>query len=308
MNIIPNYYEQEPEQNTFQDVIIDVTHRCNMNCKNCYIPNRDIPDMDIDLMINAISKFPKRTMIRIIGAEPTMRNDLGEMISRIRKTGHRCTLLTNGLRLAKESYVQHLKHSGLTHCYLSMNGADNDDYYEQIDELRCATKKVAALENLQRNRFIIDTGTIIVKGINDDVVERMLALYKQVNVNNVICRIKNVGDIGRSMADQDNYTLEELVTLVARQTGLSEDYIYSWRNKPIYQNDEPEVDSFMFPMNPESEGKFMHKSGVWFKIANWKGEEGQDIPLRNNKRRGRLTPEFKVAPFFEHVKINEGGY
>ena len=308
MNTIPNYYEQEPEENTFQDVIIDVTHRCNMNCKNCYIPNRDVPDMDIDLMINAISKFPKRTMIRIIGAEPTMRNDLGEMISRIRKTGHRCTLLTNGLRLAKESYVQHLKHSGLTHCYLSMNGADNDDYYEQIDELRCATKKVAALENLQRNRFIIDTGTIIVKGINDDVVERMLALYKRVNVNNVICRIKNVGDIGRSMADQDNYTLEELVTLVAQQTGLSEDYIYNWRNKPIYQNDEPEVDSFMFPMNPESEGKFMHKSGVWFKIANWKGEEGQDIPLRNNKRRGRLTPEFKVAPFFEHVKMNEGGY
>ena len=308
MNIIPNYYEQEPENNTFQDVIIDVTHRCNMNCKNCYIPNRDILDMDIDKMIEAISKFPKRTMIRIIGAEPTMRNDLGEMISRIRKTGHRCTLLTNGLRLAKESYVQHLKHSGLTHCYLSMNGADNDDYYEQIDELRCATKKVAALENLQRNRFIIDTGTIIVKGVNDDVVERMIALYKRKNVSNVICRIKNVGDIGRSMADQNNYTLEELVSLVAQQTGLSEDYIYSWRNKPIYQNDEPELDSFMFPMDPASEGKFMHKSGVWFKIANWKGDEGQDIPLRNNKRRGRLTPEFKVAPFFEHVKMNEGGY
>ena len=308
MNTILNYYEQKPEENTFQDVIIDVTHRCNMNCKNCYIPNRDIPDMNMDLMIDAISKFPSRTMIRIIGAEPTMRNDLGEMITRIRKTGHRCTLLTNGLRLAKESYVQHLKHSGLTHCYLSMNGADNDDYYEQIDELRCATKKVAALENLQRNKFIIDTGTIIVKGVNDDVVERMLALYKRKNVNNVICRIKNVGDIGRSMADQDNYTLEELVTLVAKQTGLSEDYIYKWRNKPIYQNDEPEVDSFMFPMNPASEGKFMHKSGIWFKIANWKGDEGQEIPLRNNTRRGRLTPEFNVAPFFEHVKLNEGGY
>ena len=52
----------------------------------------------------------------------------------------------------------------------------------------------------------------------------------------------------------------------------------------------------------------MHKSGVWFKIANWKGEQGQTIPLRNNTRRGRLTPDFKVAPFFEHVKLNEGGY
>tara|TARA_B110000503_G_scaffold125542_1_gene193202 strand:+ start:1543 stop:2469 length:927 start_codon:yes stop_codon:yes gene_type:complete len=308
LTTILGYYEQDPENNTFQDVIIDVTHRCNMSCKNCYIPNRDVPDMNMELMLAAISKFPKRTMIRIIGAEPTMRNDLGEMISRIKKTGNRCTLLTNGLRLAKESYVQHLKHSGLRHCYLSMNGADNDDYYEKIDELRCATKKIAALENLYNNKFIIDTGTIIVKGVNDDVVERMLALYNRTNIKNVVCRIKNVGDIGRSMADQDNHTLEELVTLVSQQTGLSEDYIYHWRNKPIYQNDEPEIDSFMFPMDPASEGKFMHKSGVWFKIANWKGDEGQTIPLRNNTRRGRLTPEFKVAPFFEHVKMNEGGY
>ena len=308
MNIIPGYYEQEPENNTFQDVIIDVTHRCNMNCKNCYIPNRDVPDMDMELMLEAISKFPKRTMIRIIGAEPTMRNDLGEMISRIKKTGNRCTLLTNGLRLARESYVQHLKPSGLSHCSVSMNGADNDDYYEQIDELRCATKKVAALKNLVNNKFIIDTGTIIVKGINDDVVERMLSMYKRTGVEHVVCRIKNVGDIGRSMADQDNYTLEELVTLVSQQTGLSEDYIYHWRNEPIYQNDQPEIDSFMFPMDPKSKGKFMHKSGVWFKIANWKGEPGQNVPLRNNTRRGRLTPDFKVAPFFEHVKMNEGGY
>ena len=137
--MIEGYYEQEPENNTFQDVIIDVTHRCNMTCKNCYIPNREIPDLDMDKMLDAISKFPQRTMIRIIGAEPTMRKDLPEMIQRIRKTGNRCTLLTNGLRLAKDNYVKKLKQHGLRHCYLSMNGADNDDYYEQIDEMRCAT-------------------------------------------------------------------------------------------------------------------------------------------------------------------------
>ena len=86
MNTIPGYYELEPENNTFQDVVIDVTHRCNMTCKNCYIPNRDIPDMNMERMLAAISKFPKKTMIRIIGAEPTMRKDLFEMISRIKKT------------------------------------------------------------------------------------------------------------------------------------------------------------------------------------------------------------------------------
>jgi uncharacterized radical SAM superfamily Fe-S cluster-containing enzyme len=85
----------------------------------------------MEKMLEAISKFPKRTMIRIIGAEPTMRKDLPEMISRIKKTGNRCTLLTNGLRLSKDNYVKKLKQHGLRHCYLSMNGADNDDYYEK---------------------------------------------------------------------------------------------------------------------------------------------------------------------------------
>jgi len=48
-----NYYELPPEQNHFSDVVIDITHRCNMNCKNCYIPNREIPDLDKDIVDKA---------------------------------------------------------------------------------------------------------------------------------------------------------------------------------------------------------------------------------------------------------------
>lgn len=303
-----NYYELEPEDNHFSDVVIDITHKCNMSCKNCYIPNRDIPDMDINKMIDAISRFPKRTMIRIIGAEPTMRRDLPEIITRIKQTRNRCTLLTNGLRLSVDDYVKKLKSAGLRHCYISLNGADNDDWYEQIDELRCANKKIKALENLVNNKFIIDTGTIIVKGVNDEVIERMLHVYKKTGVENVMCRIKNIGDIGRSMADGGNYTQAELITLLSQQTGMSEDYIYSWKNKPIYENDHVEADSFMLPLDPKAEGKFVHKSGIWFKIANWNSEDSENVPLSNSLRRGRLTEDFKVAPFFEHVKLNEFEY
>ena len=57
----------------------------------------------------------------------------------------------------------------------------------------------------------------------------------------------------------------------------------------------------------ENPGKLLHKSGVWFKIANWKGN-GKDIPFTGQTRRGRMTPDFKIAPFFEHVVANEGEY
>ena len=113
-----NYYELEPENNHFNDVCVDVTHRCNMKCKNCYVPNREIPDMDIDKLIDCLSKFPKRASIRIIGAEPTMRSDLPDIISRIKALGHRQILLTNGLRLARSGYVEKLKKAELTHVYL----------------------------------------------------------------------------------------------------------------------------------------------------------------------------------------------
>lgn len=313
------YYELEPEDNHFTDVMVDVTHRCNMTCKNCYVPNRDIPDMDIDKLIETISKFPQRTMVRIVGAEPTMRRDLPELIRRVKQTGHRATLLTNGLRLARDDYVKELKRNKLSHIYLSLNGVDNDDWYEQIDELRCATKKIQALTNLVNNRFIIDTGTIIVKGVNDDAISRLLHLYKRTGVRNVVARIKNVGDLGRSMFNEDlgghtitvntNYTMNGLIKLAAAQTGLSVDYIENWRYNPIYQNDDYEETSFMFPLDPKAADKQFHKSGVWFKIADWNTYSNSDgVPLPNNKRRGRLTEDFKVAPMAEHVKLNEFKY
>lgn len=313
-----NYYELEPENNHFSDVMVDVTHRCNMTCKNCYIPNREIPDLDADKIIDTIKKFPKRTMIRVVGAEPTMRRDLPTLIKRIRETGHRATLLTNGLRLANESYVKTLKAHRLSHVYLSLNGVDNDDWYEQIDEMRCARKKIAALKNLVANNFIIDTGTIIVKGINDDAPSRLLHLYKNVGLEHVVCRIKNVGMIGRNIIDVNastgkpvhgNYTMDDLIALVAGQVGVSVDYIESWRNRPIYENAEPEKYSFMFPLNPDKVGKLLHRSGVWIKIANWDTTLNSDgVPLQGSTRRGRLTPDFKVAPMLEHVKLNEFQY
>lgn len=304
-----NYYELEPEDNHFNDICVDVTHRCNMTCKNCYIPNRDIPDMNIDKLIDCLSRLPRRASIRIIGAEPTVRKDLPDIISRIKALGHRQILLTNGLRLARPGYVATLRKAGLTHVYLSMNGAATDEWYEKIDELACADKKINALKNLVANKMIVQTGTIIVKGINERAVQEMLSLYKQVGLKNVVCRIKNVGQIGRYMNGvEENLKMDDLVQLVCDQLGLDPAYVNSWRDKPILDTLEPEPNSFMFPLDPNSEGKNLHRSGVWIKLANWDTENESGIPSPNSMRRGRVTENFKIAPFFEHVKQNEGGY
>ena len=104
-----NYFELKPEENTFSNIVIDLTHRCNMECTNCYIPNRDIPDLDKEKLYDVLKKLPNRTYIRLIGAEPTMRDDLPEIIAKVKHLGHRPSVTTNGLKLAHLPYVKKLK-------------------------------------------------------------------------------------------------------------------------------------------------------------------------------------------------------
>lgn len=299
-----NYYELKPEENHFDDVVIDVTHRCNMQCKNCYIPNREIPDMDADRMIEAISKFPKKTTIRIIGAEPTMRKDLPELITRIKQVPHRMALLTNGLRLARLNYVQTLKNAGLRNVYLSMNGVDNDDWYEEIDELRCAEKKIQAMQNSAKLNILRDIGCIIVWGVNNDAPKRFLKLLRNNNIDNVSLRFKTIGQIGRHMDTKFQMGMDDLINLVSKQLDVSVDYIKSWQDKWTFPGGKKEDDTFYFPLSEKSTRVY---KGIWIKLTNW-NSDGKETVLSNSRRRGRLTEDFNVAPFFEHVTENEGGY
>lgn len=47
--------------------------------------------------------------------------------------------------------------------------------------------------------------------------------------------------------------------------------------------------------------------GLWFKLTNWQSDAQGQVDVGSD-RRGRVTEDFRIAPFFEHVKENEGGY
>ena len=59
-----------------------------------------------------------------------------------------------------------------------------------------------------------------------------------------------------------------------------------------------------FPVDPQAR---TGQEGPWIKLTNWQSDADGFVD-RDSKRRGRITPDFMVAPFFEHVKSNEGWY
>ncbi len=290
-----------PEENPFETVVADVTHRCNMTCANCYVPNRDIPDMDIGRLEECLAALPKRVNLRLIGAEPTMRRDLPDIISMVRRLGHRPVLLTNGLRLARESYVRILREAGLRHVVVSLNGADNDDWYEAIDNMRCAVKKLRAVENAVVHGMIVNTGTILVRGLNEAAVGRMYRLMAGLGPRHAVLRFKNIGAFGRydAVSEAANLSMAEMEALCADATGVDVAALSAWNTI----KGETSPDSRLFPVDLASRpGR-----GIWIKLTDWQANaEGcLDPDLR---RRGRITQDFRIAPFFDHVKANEGGY
>ncbi len=290
-----------PGENPFETVVADVTHRCNMACANCYLPNRDVPDMNVGRLEDCLAALPKRVNLRLIGAEPTMRRDLPEIVSMVRRLGHRPVLLTNGLRLAREGYLRQLRDAGLRHVYVSMNGADNDDWYETIDNMRCAAKKLRAVENAVAHGMIVNTGTILVRGVNEGAVRRMHGLMAGLGPRHAVMRFKNIGAFGRydAASKTRNLSMAEMEALCADAIGADAASLAAWDRI----KGKAEAGSRLFPVDLAARpGR-----GLWFKLTDWhaKVEECTESDFR---RRGRITEEFRIAPFFDHVKANEGGY
>lgn len=292
------YYEQEPKDCSFYSVFVDITHRCNMECANCYTPNRLVPDLDVNKFYEALAQFPKKTEIRLIGGEPTVRTDLVDIVAKIKSLGHRPTMMTNGLMLARPGYARELVDAGMRSIYISMNGADDDDVYEVMDGVRCAERKIKGWEECQAAKMNVNVGAILQKGTNDHIPGRLMHLVNQIG-GNPILRFRNVGQVGRYSLEKDqNWTWGQMVGLVCDQLGKDPSWAVKWNR--INGCDEKNV--IFFPMDETKRLKT-----PWVKITDW-SPMSSNFPDPGNNRRGRLTQDFKLAPFFEHVKLYENVY
>lgn len=311
------YYELKPESNTFSNIVVDLTHRCNMECANCYIPNRNIPDLDVKKLYEFLKKLPFRTFIRLIGAEPTMREDLFEIISTIKKLGHIPSLTTNGLKLSNLTYVENLKKSGLRLLLHSMNGADDNEVYKILDNGKWANAKVKALENIFNCRLPVNTGTIIAKNVNEHVFSRQILLFselaKKYNINfnstkpyskiKPVLRFKSIGLIGRNMGESFAYSIDDLQKIASDQLKISIEKIkFAKATSGIVKagNYGSSLTSYLFPYETSN-------GMIYIRLIDWSvNDEG--VIDHDNQNRGRLTENWTIAPFFEHVKKNEFGY
>ena len=154
-------------------MLLELTNRCNLRCPVCFASAGE--QAPADLSMEEIEKQYDFLMahggpfnIQLSGGEPTVRDDLPEIIRLGREKGFAFFQLnTNGLRLAREeAYAEKLKEAGLDTVFLQFDGLDDSVYITLRGKALMAEKR-KAMENCAKAGLGIVLVPVIVPGVND---------------------------------------------------------------------------------------------------------------------------------------------
>ncbi|MCR5088987.1 MAG: radical SAM protein [Oscillospiraceae bacterium] len=161
-------------------VLLELTNRCNLHCPVCFASAGE--HSPSDLSIEEIGRQYDYLMahggpfnIQLSGGEPTMRDDLPQIIRLGRQKGFIFFQLnTNGLRLAeKPDYAFSLKEAGLNTVFLQFDGV-SDSVYETLRGRPLLQEKERAIVNCAAAGLGIVLVPVIAAGVNDSQVGAIL--------------------------------------------------------------------------------------------------------------------------------------
>jgi hypothetical protein len=216
---VPQLNPNNPTWQTYNDVVmVEVTDRCNVNCKHCYHrPDNKSKDLPADFIV-AKALSHQESNVCLIGAEPTMREDLCEIISKItnsefhKDAPRRVLIYTNGVKLNDMKYVQQLKAAGLSSINMSIHNPDyhNPKIWEQISQ---------GIKNVVRSN--IDLGqisfTVENKQQAEYAVDRIMWFKRYCRIPFNFC-IRSPADIGTELLPEDEIFASELVNWLTEIT------------------------------------------------------------------------------------------
>ncbi|MHA1146686.1 MAG: radical SAM protein [Promethearchaeota archaeon] len=156
-----------PQKNPFGDpylknFMINITEKCNLTCKHCYIPDKKLEDMPLDKLESLIKDFYDLQGNRLIltGGEPFLYTYLKELLIYLKDFSLKKVILSNGtliekadkeiLKLLKENYVE---------VYVSLDGLENT--HNDFRNANCFQDTIKGIKKLINYDINISINTMI---------------------------------------------------------------------------------------------------------------------------------------------------
>lgn len=200
------YKAQQYQKRRPNSYWLDITNRCNLDCPHCYqMPDNKSKDPAIDYLLEQVKAWPDDgASVSLVGAEPTVRQDLPELIQAIQSLPGKprtIIIVTNGVYLAKWDYVKRFQ--GIPNLKWTF-GLNHPEY--NGGQIR--TKQMIGLENCIKLNLDVKTLTYTLGNL-----EQLPDVLKEVQKFGYNARIQvgvNIGRVPEETENQELY-LSELV-------------------------------------------------------------------------------------------------
>ena len=208
--------------------LLEVTRRCNLRCRFCFADGgSENNDPGLDELKEAVRDIVRqcgKVLLQLSGGEPTLRDDLPELVRFAKEAG--CSyvqLNTNGIRLAQDpAYAEALRDAGLDIVFLQFDGT-RDDVYEALRGRPLLETKLEAIRVCAALRVGVTLVPTVVRGVNDDDLGALIALAASLapGVRGVHFQpVSYFGRFPKKPGDGDRYTLDQLMADISEQAGI----------------------------------------------------------------------------------------
>jgi uncharacterized radical SAM superfamily Fe-S cluster-containing enzyme len=209
-------------------MVVEVTQRCNLRCPVCFAESEHSSSYEPNLetigeMFRTVLHFTGTPTIQLSGGEPTVRDDLPEIVALARRMGFGHIMInTNGVRIAKDTkYLQQLVNAGAGTIFLQFDGV-TDDVYQYTRGTNLFELKVKAIGNCDEAKIGVILVPVVVPRVNDHQLGDIIQFAKKWIPTVKGVHFQPISYFGRypvAPEDKDRVTIPDVIDGLVRQTG-----------------------------------------------------------------------------------------